>query len=131
MKNDNQFEAATACARMLASAEAVIREADRLRDDRDEFLRARPMLWPTSGGRNPAMNRTPLVECVLLECADIAAMLGVSKQTVRRMRDAGRMPASFRLSSRQKEKWPRSTIETWIAAGCPHVGEADAAREGE
>jgi len=38
MTNDNQFEAAAACARVLASAEAVIREADRLREDRDEFL---------------------------------------------------------------------------------------------
>lgn len=71
------------------------------------------------------------VECVLLECADIATMLGVSKATVRRMRDAKRMPASFRLSSHQKEKWPRSTIETWIAAGCPPVSNSDTAQEGK
>lgn len=61
------------------------------------------------------------VQCVLLECADIAAMLGCSKQTIWRMRDSGRMPASFRLSSRQKEKWLRAEIEVWIASRCEHV----------
>lgn len=73
------------------------------------------------------MRKASSVQCVLLECADIAAMLGVSKQTVRRMRDSARMPASFRLSSRQKEKWRRADIESWLAT----LGETDAAREGE
>jgi len=78
------------------------------------------------------MRKASLVECVLLECADIATMLGVSKATVRRMRDAGgRMPASFRLSSHQKEKWRRAEIESWIAAGCPPVSKSDTAQEGE
>lgn len=73
------------------------------------------------------MRKPSSVQCVLLECADIAAMLGVSKATVRRMRDAERMPASFRLSSHQKEKWRRAEIESWIEAGCPALDEAQSA----
>ena len=70
------------------------------------------------------MSKASSVQCVLLECADVAAMLGISKQTVRRMRDARRMPASFRLSSHQKEKWRRAEIESWIEAGFPALDEA-------
>ena len=50
---------------------------------------------------------------------DIARMLGVSDNHIRRLEDRGALPQGIRLGS--TIRWPLSQIEQWIADGCPSV----------
>jgi predicted DNA-binding transcriptional regulator AlpA len=49
----------------------------------------------------------------------LAVVLGCSTRHVWRLRDSGKLPAPVQLGGLQK--WARSTIDQWIAAGCPAV----------
>ncbi|MDE2505862.1 MAG: excisionase family DNA-binding protein [Planctomycetota bacterium] len=62
---------------------------------------------------------TPKPSGLLIDARAVADLLGCSKQHVTRLTDAGKMPAPVRLGS--LVRWDRSTIETWIADGCPSV----------
>jgi excisionase family DNA binding protein len=53
----------------------------------------------------------------LLDVSDVARVLNCSKQHVRRLADAGRMPRPVKLGA--LIRWNRAEIETWLAAGCP------------
>jgi len=55
----------------------------------------------------------------LVDVEHAAEMLGCSSRHVYRLADAGKMPAPVRLGS--LVRWNRSTLEDWIAAGCPPV----------
>ncbi len=52
----------------------------------------------------------------LLDVRAVAALLGCSARHVYRLADAGHMPPPVRLGA--LVRWPRQTIEDWIAAGC-------------
>lgn len=53
---------------------------------------------------------------VLLDVADVAALLNCSKPHVRRLADARRMPAPLRVGA--LVRWRATDIHEWIANGC-------------
>ena len=55
---------------------------------------------------------------VLIDAAELGRMLLVSKPTIWRMREDGKLPPAIALTS-QCIRWRRSDIEAWLAAGCP------------
>ena len=50
--------------------------------------------------------------------AEIARDLRVSPKTIRRMDEAGKIPAPVTVGARSL-RWVRQTIVDWLAAGCP------------
>lgn len=59
----------------------------------------------------------PATEPALLDTPAVATLLGCSPRHVTRLRDAGLMPPSVKLG--RLCRWPRATIDAWIANGCP------------
>ena len=55
---------------------------------------------------------------LMLTVGDVAALLACSPRTVYRLADSGRMPPPVRLGA--LVRWPRETIDTWVAGGCPN-----------
>lgn len=55
---------------------------------------------------------------VMLDVGAFADLLGVSTRHVRRLVDAGKCPQPVRLGG--CVRWPRPTVEAWIADGCPN-----------
>lgn len=55
----------------------------------------------------------------LLDVNAVAALIGASSRTVRRLADWGRMPRPVSLG--RMVRWQRSVIEEWIRDGCPRV----------
>ena len=55
----------------------------------------------------------------LLSLSQIAELLSCSTRHVQRLADAGKMPKPVRLGVLLR--WPRQTINDWIADGCPAV----------
>ena len=53
----------------------------------------------------------------LLSVQNVSEMLGVSPRHIRRLNDAGRMPAPVRLG--KSVRWPESALTEWVKAGCP------------
>jgi excisionase family DNA binding protein len=74
----------------------------------------------TKRSRSPAEAQT----AALLDVRAVAAVLGCSTRHVSRMADAGRMPPPVKLGA--LVRWPRETIDDWIASGCKPVRAADA-----
>lgn len=55
----------------------------------------------------------------MLTVHQVAQMLNCSVRHVYRLSDTGRMPSPVRLGA--LVRWNRTSIETWIAQGCPTV----------
>lgn len=55
----------------------------------------------------------------LLDVNAVAALIGASPRTVRRLADWGRMPRPILLG--RMVRWQRSVIEGWIQDGCPRM----------
>lgn len=55
----------------------------------------------------------------LMDVNAVAALIGASPRTVRRLADWGRMPRPISLG--RMVRWQRSVIEEWIREGCPRV----------
>jgi excisionase family DNA binding protein len=55
----------------------------------------------------------------LLDVNAVAALLGASSRTVRRLADWGRMPRPISLG--RMVRWQRTVIEEWIRDGCPRT----------
>ena len=53
----------------------------------------------------------------MLTVHDVARMLNCSARTIYRLCDSGRMPRPVKLNA--LVRWPRETVEQWIANGCP------------
>ena len=53
----------------------------------------------------------------LLSVGQVAGLLNCSVRHIFRMADGGRMPSPLRLGA--CVRWPRSSIEGWVEAGCP------------
>ena len=64
---------------------------------------------------------------ILIDVRELAAMLAISVPTAWRMRESGRLPEPLRLTA-QCVRWRRTDINSWLAAGCPSIGAADAMR---
>ena len=56
-------------------------------------------------------------EAALIDVDAVARMLSCSTEHVRRLSDAGRMPAPRKLG--RSVRWSRSEIIAWIDDGCP------------
>jgi excisionase family DNA binding protein len=52
----------------------------------------------------------------LLDDATLGSLLNCSPRHVRRMADAGRLPAAVKVG--KLTRWSRTAIESWIADGC-------------
>jgi excisionase family DNA binding protein len=52
-----------------------------------------------------------------LDKEGVAALLQVSARTVRRLDDAGKLPAALRFGT--SKRWLRTDIEAWLRAGAP------------
>ncbi|MFU7558207.1 helix-turn-helix transcriptional regulator [Stieleria sp. JC731] len=55
----------------------------------------------------------------LLSIEDVAAELKCSPRHVQRLAESQRMPAPLKLGT--LVRWSRSSIQSWIANGCPEV----------
>ena len=53
----------------------------------------------------------------LLDVKQLAGLLNCSARHIYRLVDAGRMPQPLRLGA--LIRWPRFSVEQWIAEGCP------------
>lgn len=52
-----------------------------------------------------------------VDAIQLAALLGLSVRTVRRLDASGKLPCSVRIGG--AVRWRRDEIEAWLAAGCP------------
>ncbi len=80
------------------------------------------------------MRDASLVPSVLIDAAELARMLSVSKPTIWRMKEAGKLPPAIALTSqcirfRRRTGNPATGIEDWIESGCPPIVAADATGE--
>ncbi len=75
------------------------------------------------------MRDASLVPSVLIDAAELARMLSVSKPSIWRMREDGKLPPAIALTS-QCIRWRRDSVTAWIESGCP-AGSTDATREGQ
>ena len=55
----------------------------------------------------------------MLDVGGVAKLLGCSSRHVRRLADAGRMPAPIRLGA--LIRWDRGALSRWISDGCQPV----------
>ena len=63
---------------------------------------------------------TATLESKLIDAAEFARLLSVSKPTIWRLRDNGKLPPAIALTS-QCVRWRREAILKWIDAGCPSL----------
>lgn len=59
------------------------------------------------------------VQPELLDVEAVARLCGCSAPHVRRLADAGRMPAPVKVGA--LVRWNRRAIEAWITDGCPRT----------
>ena len=69
-------------------------------------------------GMNTQPHPSTTPASLLIDAAELARMLSVSKPTIWRMLSAQRAPEPLRLTA-QCLRWRRSDVEAWLAAGCP------------
>lgn len=67
--------------------------------------------------------QTADMQSKLINAAELARMLSVSKPTIWRMRDDGKLPPSISLTS-QCLRWNREAVVKWIDAGCPVLSDS-------
>lgn len=76
----------------------------------------------TLTGQCPSSNAGPVIHTkpapMLLDAAEAARLLGVSRSTFWTYHNAGRVPLPIRLSARVV-KWRKTELEAWVRAGCP------------
>lgn len=73
-------------------------------------------------GATPSVTEAPKpseTKSELLDVNAVAALIGASSRTVRRLADWGRMPRPVSLG--RMIRWQRSVIEEWIREGCPRM----------
>lgn len=61
-------------------------------------------------------------ETRLIDANELARLLSVSKPTIWRLREAGKLPAAIALTS-QCIRWHRGNVLDWINAGCPAISD--------
>ena len=73
------------------------------------------------GGPAAGPERAPGVMRELLGVGELCQIVGLSRRTVYRLADAGRLPFGFKLGG--SRRWRRSEIQRWLDAGCPRCDE--------
>ena len=63
-----------------------------------------------------------------LTVAELGRELRASAKTVRRMQVAGKLPRPVVIGCRSV-RWLRTTIDEWLAAGCPDCGTFESMRK--
>ena len=58
----------------------------------------------------------------LIDAAEFARLLSVSKPTIWRLRQDGKLPPAIALTS-QCIRWRKDAVASWIDAGCPVAGQ--------
>lgn len=71
---------------------------------------------------NPDSNGSGSGAPLLLDAKALAEKLSISKATVWRMRDGGKLPQPVRLGS--CVRWRFTDVERWLADGCPALASA-------
>lgn len=66
----------------------------------------------------PDATLTTNVETRLIDAAELARLLSVSKPTIWRLREAGKLPPAIALTT-QCIRWRRDVVLQWISDGCP------------
>lgn len=56
-------------------------------------------------------------QALAVDARRLAAMLGLSLRTIRRLDSSARLPRPIRIGS--AVRWRCGEIEAWVAAGCP------------
>lgn len=56
---------------------------------------------------------------LLVDSSELAKLLKVSRTTLWRMLEDGRLPAT--VESFSQPRWNRKSIESWVDAGCPKI----------
>ena len=64
------------------------------------------------------MRNALLVASALIDAAELARMLSVSKPTIWRLKESGKLPPAIALTS-QCIRWRRDAVLEWIEARCP------------
>ncbi len=64
------------------------------------------------------MPDAPRFPSALIDAAEFARLLSISKPTIWRLREAGKLPPAIALTS-QCVRWRRDAVLAWIEAGCP------------
>ena len=64
------------------------------------------------------MRDVSLVASALIDAAELARMLSVSKPSIWRWKEAGKLPPAVTLTA-QCVRWRRDAVLDWIEAGCP------------
>jgi len=70
------------------------------------------------------MRDVSLIASVLIDAAEFARLLSVSKPTIWRMRSVRKIPEPIRLTS-QCLRWRRDSVLAWIDAGCPSIDASE------
>lgn len=60
---------------------------------------------------------------MLVPIGDVAAMLALSRRTVFRLADAGKLPPPLRIGG--SLRWRLADVRQWIADGCPIVAQQE------
>lgn len=60
---------------------------------------------------------------------ELAGLLNVSRRTIIRMRQCGRIPKETAIC--RKVQWDRVIIDEWITAGCPPRSQWERQRKGK
>lgn len=68
---------------------------------------------------SPPNTIVPLV----IESDELAALLGVARSTLFRLKGEGRLPPPLDLGDTRALRWSRRQVENWVACGCPKPGE--------
>ena len=78
----------------------------------------------------PKTKPTNTTSSILIDAAEVARLLSVSKPTIWRLRDDGKLPPTISLTS-QCIRWNRDAVLSWINAGCPVPSESTAGHQPE
>jgi len=70
-------------------------------------------------GRPVGPGTQPVVTAELLRAEDVCALLRMTKRSVYRLADSGKMPFGLKLNGMRR--WRRAELMDWLAAGCPPV----------
>ncbi len=76
----------------------------------------------TAGANTGGRERTPCESSLLIDVNDVAALLKCSARHIWRLADAGKMPRPYKIGALCR--WDRSSIEQWVADGCPNCRKA-------
>jgi len=69
----------------------------------------------------PAPRRAVVEGSLLINAAEVAALLSISKRTLWRLVSREALPPPLRLGG--TVRWRRAEVEAWIAAGCPDADD--------